>query len=316
MKLWSWLKRNVRALEALVAVVAIITAVVASWPYLQNATKRDLLLEVQRNESTIPFDLMKWSKDVAFALELLPKQLADEPLFLDRLRPLATSDTAKRLPFLNSSQGLALLTLTVKNQANHTVSGTRLYVTDLQGRLWDVYAWGSFLTEEEAKVFAQQVKSASGIGNSNLVLPELPPLPPQNLLIIYLLGSFTKSSQATITVPADNFAVVDLVTVQRSWLIDMYLNPRKIFFPAMLLLLFFIVLGYSTVRKTKQRIMYDAACHEALEGHYGAAMHLLEKAFEAGYSDREYVKCDPTLEPLRAREDFNKLIGDPPESTP
>jgi hypothetical protein len=183
MKLWSWLKRNVRALEALVAVVAIITAVVASWPYLQNATKRDLLLEVQRNESTIPFDLMKWSKDVAFALELLPKQLADEPLFLDRLRPLATSDTAKRLPFLNSSQGLALLTLTVKNQANHTVSGTRLYVTDLQGRLWDVYAWGSFLTEEEAKVFAQQVKSASGIGNSNLVLPELPPLPPQNLLI-------------------------------------------------------------------------------------------------------------------------------------
>lgn len=62
--------------------------------------------------------------------------------------------------------------------------------------------------------------------------------------------------------------------------------------------------------------MYDAARHEALEGNYGTAMHLLEKAFEAGYSDREHAKCDPDLEPLRAREDFKKLIGDPPESTP
>ena len=146
-----------------------------------------------------------------------------------------------------------MLTLTATNQAKHSVSGTRLHVTGLKGRLWNVYALGTFLTKEEAKVFAQQVKSASGVGNSNLVLPELPPLPPQNSLTIYLLGSFKEGSQATITVPADNFAVLDYVTLQRSWLIDMYMNPLKMIFPAILLLLLFICVRFFYTRTNQAK---------------------------------------------------------------
>jgi hypothetical protein len=315
--MWRWFARNVRSFQALAALAGIIAAVVTGLVYLQKATKPDLLFWAQWDNSTIPVDLIEWSKDVADGLKFLPKQLADEPLFLERLRPLAASDTAKRLPFLRSYQGLDRLALSVTNQAKHTVSGTRLQVTGLQGRLWDVYAWGTFLTEEEAKVFAQQVKSASGDGYSDLVLPELPPLPPKNSLTINLLGSFKNSeATATIKVPADNFEVLDYVKLKRSWLIDMYLNPREIIVPAIILLLFLIAFRHHILARIKQRIMYDAACHQVSEGHYSAAMHLLEKDFEEGYSDREHVKCDPNLEPLRTREDFKKLIGDPPESTP
>ena len=320
MKLWNWLSRNVASFQALgqgLAGLAVAgTAVVVIWGFWESSTP-DLLLWSQRNESTIPVDLIKWSKNVAEELQSLPKQSVNEPPILDRLRPLAASDIAKRLPHLYSRDGLERLTLVVKNQAKHTVTGTRLRVMGLLGRLWDVHALGTFLTEEEAKVFVQQIKSAFGDGNINLVLPELPPLPPQNSLTIELFGNFSPThTEATIKVPADNFAVLDYVEVQRSRLIDMYLNPREIFVPAILLLLLFICLGDIIWQRSKRKTMYNAARHVALEGHYSAAMHLLEKAFEAGYSNREHAKSDPDLEPLRAREDFKKLIGDPPESTP
>ena len=80
-KLWEWLGRNVHALEALGAVVVIIAAVVALWPYLQKAIKSDLLLEVQRNESTIPGDLIEWSNDVAEDLNFFQNSWPTSLLF-------------------------------------------------------------------------------------------------------------------------------------------------------------------------------------------------------------------------------------------
>jgi hypothetical protein len=88
MKLWKWLGRNVHSFQALGALAVFGTVVVGLWFYLQNATKRDLLLWAHRNESTIPVDLIEWSTNVEEELQLLPKKLADEPLVLDRLRAL------------------------------------------------------------------------------------------------------------------------------------------------------------------------------------------------------------------------------------
>src|SRR5580765_6794438 len=138
-KLWKWLARNVASFQALGALAVFGTAVVTIWFFWKSSTP-DLLLSVQRNVSTIPVDLSEWSKDVADVLRYLPEKSANEPHFLDDLRPLAASDTAKRLPFLVPELGLDRFKLVVTNQANHTVSGTRLRVTGQVGRLWDVRA--------------------------------------------------------------------------------------------------------------------------------------------------------------------------------
>ena len=39
-------------------------------------------------------------------------------------------------------------------------------------------------------------------------------------------------------------------------------------------------------------------------------MDLLQKAVKAGYKDAAHMKKDPDLDPLRAREDFKKLLAE------
>jgi tetratricopeptide (TPR) repeat protein len=56
--------------------------------------------------------------------------------------------------------------------------------------------------------------------------------------------------------------------------------------------------------------LYNLACEYSLTGDRAKAVEWLDKAVRAGYQDREWMKKDKDLDPIRGEEAYKKLLAD------
>jgi hypothetical protein len=59
---------------------------------------------------------------------------------------------------------------------------------------------------------------------------------------------------------------------------------------------------------TAQELVYNVACGFALAGQKEKALDWLERAVQAGFSERQLMETDSDLESLRGLERFQKLL--------
>jgi hypothetical protein len=207
----------------------------------------------------------------------------------------------------------------------------------IESPIWDLKLRGTFLTDQETNNFLEKIKSFQASQPENLVLPELPALPPRSRLQIEIYGDFGLTSgnpsfledivNADISVQGASYKIQRISEIEGSWIVDWYQNPYKAFPLLSFLILIIYGLAVSTpwlwkrvrikiiaqeapniIKRAIPIAIYNLACQAAIAQEADEAMILLKKAFEEGFSDKEYAKQDPNLNLLQQRDDFQKLV--------
>jgi hypothetical protein len=202
-KIWIWLANNRHSLTGL---AALITAVALLRPVLVPIFfPPDLIVRYSRDPSTVPDDLMKWAQKLGF--EILVKGTVPEGL--DSLK---NSDVIQKLENNLRGDGIDRFSITLTNTSANEIPHVRVSV-DGCASLWSSQIDGTYITADEAKSFASNSKLAD---SSRLVLPELPPLPPNSSTTIRLYGRFP--TYATLDIASTvRTQVVELVVIESNW---------------------------------------------------------------------------------------------------
>jgi hypothetical protein len=311
--LLGWISRNSGALEGLAAITVVVGALVAVPLYLSRALSADLIVTVQKFESTVPRDFAQWSIEAADVLRSEAGASRDTASPAARL---SSSPVAVRLRY-GVPPTIDRLSVTLANRSTRPIPGVRIRVTSLIGSLWGTGIAGTFLTDPEARAYIRQLDSLHS--SMEMALPELPPIPGGSALTLNLYGEFSSGATASVAVPSASTKVRRVVSVQDSWLVDLSENHWKLWFHlffALGLLALAAIGAYAfgaprVIRAATPAILYNAACTEAKKNRSDAAIHLLEAAFAAGYSDRHHARQDPDLDSLRERADFQGLLREP-----
>lgn len=238
-RIWEWLGNNWAPLTGMSVIIGMLAVSLPILSYLSKAFQTDLLVTVSRHESTMPPDLGNWDYDLAIAMDDWRHGAVPPPV-----EQLTQSPTAKKL--LHVWSEIALLESTITNQSDRTISGVRFRV-DTSSSLWGVFVAGTFLTDAERSDFQKRIDAS--LNPEDLVLPELPAIPPGGALTIRAyMRSLPYSSKPSIAVQNASVKIIEIVNVEDFWLVHWYRTGlfkgfAYAFIPVIMLLVLFTILS-------------------------------------------------------------------------
>ncbi|MCG8094134.1 MAG: hypothetical protein JAZ17_11005 [Candidatus Thiodiazotropha endolucinida] len=305
MNAWNWLRENSAALQSVAALAVIISASFAGWSYVNRSYSPELTVRLNIDESTIPEDLTNFTKEVVLFLEWDKDKLLgaeDNP----RIDSILNSSVIKRIQA--SPLTLDRAHIEVINNSEKIISGVRVRLDNIHS-FWGIEVEGTFLDNAEASKFRDSLKDVHT--NQSVILPELPPLPPNSSLSLSVFGSIG-ILKPFVTTDGQRYTMIEVVEVENGQIIEWYQKPwllltwLPIFVGALYI---FLVLGWAALRRrvienAKKNILYDTGCELAISGNADEAMVLLNEAVNSGYSNRQHALNDHDLESLRDRDDF------------
>ncbi len=243
---WDWFgmySNHLKGLAALFAILLPILVFVAK-PLWNWASGPTLIVTVQRNESTIPPDLLDWGKGLAFELPPVADGLQDQLARLREKRPdrsvrpsddflllgIDSSDErwattlkkyaespAREKIIGMSSEDFGSLILTLQNPSPAELKHIRINVGQVS-RIWGASVVGTFLTQEEAESISQKAKAR----NYQLALPEIESLPAGGTITLTLYGAGNPYSTVTAAVDGASVTTVNVLSVQDDWFLRIY----------------------------------------------------------------------------------------------
>jgi len=313
--IWNWITKNSDALQGAAAVIVTLSALVALPIWLGRFAGSDARVVVDSDPGTMPQDLSDWSDDAARVLDPDGFDLSKTGLKawrLDQMRSLMSSPTAQGLrdPRVNPRR-IGRLSLQVQNQSPTTISGVRIRLDEISN-VWDVSINGTFIEDKVAREFRDRIGPVHGL--QSLVLPELPPIPPESILNVLVYGDM-EFARPSISVQGATLTTENVVKMRDSWALRLYRDP----FPIYILLVFSLFILYPVIAGTwphvRRRIIkragpgiiYDLACAEAKLDNGDQALWLLQKAFQLGYTDTAHAEKDEDLTSIRGRQEFKDL---------
>lgn len=314
-EIWSWLERNSAQLQGLAAVAAILGAVAAIPYFLFKWVQADLVVSVTAEAATMPPSLEQWIEDASLELKMLPvtpEEEVDPYISLRQLQITGPLDPS-RVDHLWRATETSRIRIDVSNGTDQIISGARLRL-DRAFPLWGVNLIATFLTDEEIDRWQKDVSIE--LGGSSLVLPELPPLPPNSAVTVVAYGDVADATVSG-TVPGSAFRVVRTVRVQDKGLVSLAIRGYRLVLLFLLVILVLILPGIwggmrlekAVWKRAHKHITYDLACKEALEGRKESSLSLLKAAVSKGYENYYHMRTDPDLEILRDMDEFKKIVG-------
>jgi len=307
-RFWKWLAENSSQLQGLAAAVGILLALTAGPIFFLKWLQPNLMIKITPDSPAMPPPLVEWINDATRSLERLPDTNEGESDPFQSLRGLQVTgplDPIRRGRWRLAEPGR--LRVDVINQADRVIPGVRLRL-DRGYPVWGVTLNASFLTMEEISDWQKGLSATDS--DSSLVLPELPPIPPQSVITIMMYGD-VGSADVSATVPGASFKLVPTVPVEDKGLIWLILRPQWWFlllgFVFMVIFLALSVFGQIILRRSRRFVVYDLACAEAKAGRKESALALLQEAVRAGYNNFHHMRNDPDLETLRDLEAFKSL---------
>lgn len=307
-------------LQAVAAILVILGAFLTIPRLLQRAFRPDLVLRIDRDQSTLPPDVKAWAESAAIRLGVFAEEFGtttitpeEEELLrgVDTLLGLSKQETAQRLQ--NWTGDFEALRLQIRNQTNRTLAGVRVRV-DNANHLWSVELQGNFITNREIEVFLKNL--ARGEIRSGLVLPELPPLPAESVLDLILYLDTARFAEAHISAQHVSTDIEEVIRLEDSWLVTLYREPWLLLMLLSLMGLIIVPLvGVARAISRKRAIaralpdaIYNAACEAALAGRAPQAITLLETAFRVGYTNKAHARQDSDFVSLRELPEFQALV--------
>ncbi len=311
-RVWEWLGANSKALGGLAAVTVIITAVVTGTPYLVRQLGPDIVVRTNLDRMDLPAELAAWLREmsrVANLRDLSQIRALDEELAGSLSNPIIQN--------LYRNVPEDRLQLEIENQSDGVVSGLFLRLDGVYG-LFDVRVNGTFLREAQAEQLSTAI--TGGYRDKTLVLPELPPLPPESTLQVTLYGTLI-GNQPIVSSAIHSYEIKEIIEVEDNIFLFPYNNPYFFAYILAVLLLFsWLVLSQiSQFRRSRLRseiiqnetknILYDQACHAALDERADDALALLREAVSAGYANTKHALTDSDLVSLHDREEFKAIFA-------
>lgn len=312
----GWFSRYSRALQGAVALFILLGLLPTAWRWIARNFGSDLDVQVDWNPGTIPPGLSGWVGQVSGDLSILSEFETNPPknqpfiAGLDGLIELSHSPIQKLLLGSPIAPDDGLLNIRIHNNSNEAISNVRLRVADFFPS-WKVHLVGDFVTTTEAKGFYDKVETQSGA--SDVVLPDLPPLPPNGVMSVSLYGRGDFATVA-LSAPGRSYSVRNMTKIEDSTLVGIARHPFPAAWLATSILLFLAIplwlwMVQSAAAKRFPVGLYDAACEEAKAGNVDSAMFLLRKAFEMGYSNKTHARGDPDLSSVCELAEFKSLVG-------
>ncbi len=315
-RLWAWVSDNSAALQGLVALILVVSALLAMPSFVGKLFRPDVLLRYRAVETTIPRDLSEWLNQIHREVSWRPSlDLGEENA---DLAEILSNPVSKKLGDVGANVEKLVLELT--NQSDAAVSGAKLRVEGVL-QLWGADAKGTFLTTPESTNLLDAV--AKGYSNDSVILSSLPTLPPDASLEVVLYGTINKHSEPTLNIVGHTSDVRKIQSVEESWFIELYQSPWKLLIwipvPAYVAMILFFAylrrLRRISVKQALPTTLYNTGCKLAKQGRAEDAMVLLRQAVESGYTNRTHAKQDVDLESLRSRDDFRELFSEPKDET-
>jgi hypothetical protein len=202
-KLWNWLANNRHSLTGL---AALLTATALLRPVLVPIFfPPDLVVKYSRDPSTVPYDLLKSTQELA-----IENQFND--VAPRGPNSLTTSGIIQKFKGNFWAHGIDRFSITLLNTSGTEIPHVRVSVDGCSG-LWSSELDGTYITADEASSFASNSRLA---GSSRLVLPELPPLPPDSTTTIRMYGDFPAYAKLDVA-SAVRTQVVELVVIENTW---------------------------------------------------------------------------------------------------
>jgi len=317
-RFWKWLGENSNQLGALAALVAIVATVAVLPIWIGRKLSPEVEVVVRQQAAVMPEDLEAWTSSLAFELVTLPNPSEGEADRFERFRELAITgplslppETALRSDSVYSPE---LLEIEVSNHADRTIPGVRLRV-DNTALTWGVTLSAEFLTSAEIRTWEAQVSDESR--SDTLVLPELPPLPPESTVSIVGFGR-ARNARVSGTVPNASIGIIEIIEVEDRGLIAFVRQP-PLWFPLLLggTLALLTLLGGLFLRwfnhlvydRTRRDTTYNLACSEALAGRTDSSLALLREALDVGFSDDSLLRTDQDLDSIRDTTEFKVLYA-------
>lgn len=225
---FRWIRRNSRVLTLAVSVLSALAAgIVWLYPKVGAIFRSDLTLTVERLESTTPPDLVIWGRDAAIRIQRLHEDAAEdttgvlEPHGIDQLADAATAQRLQRW-----FGGVEVLRLDVRNNTSRTIDDVHLRLEGV-GPVWSLAASGTFLPQEQAADFVGKFRIPEGF-RSDVVFPELPPLPPRGELRLLLYALEAPRSEPQLTAPNTSVRIERIIRIRRGWIVGILEEPWRL----------------------------------------------------------------------------------------
>mgnify|MGYP001306961349 CR=1 FL=1 len=306
--IWNWLKQNSEQIRGLAAIVTIVALLIGVPFAFYKWLKPDLEITVRRDPPSISTDLRTWISDTKSALQLLPQATAGEPDPFERFRPMQSSGPLRNSRAVGVTEYEAVR-IELNNRSNGIISGVRIRLENAR-ITGGVEVSSNSLTTRELSEW--QMKLPTEATDTVLVLPELPPLPPQSTVRIIAYGGVAYTD-VSASVTGGSVQIIRLITVKDAFPISALMRPYWV--PAGVLVLLVVVLwAYLLIesrilKRARRTIPYDLACEEAKAGRNTNALALLRAAIACGYNDFDHLRQDDDLVGLRKMEAFKKLVS-------
>lgn len=202
---WRWLEKNSAQLQGLAAVAGILGALAAIPYFASKWFAPDLTVVITRDEVTIPPAFKDWLHGIVSELRALPnveEGVQDSYLSLRKLQVTGPLEPVRYETF--RWDRLDRMRVDVTNQTNRVIPGIRLRF-DHAWPVWGVDMSATFSTAKEiARWKANVLPESSG---STLVLPELPPLPPNGSVSLVAYGNVA-DADVSVAAPGSSFDLI------------------------------------------------------------------------------------------------------------
>jgi hypothetical protein len=312
-RLSDWFSKNSAALQGVAALTLILAASIPVLRWIVRSYRADVTVQLDWSGSAIPPDLSEWTREIGTPLQEVAdsesKSGAQPPIWaMTRLIELAKSRTGELLSKQKLSDRSGCLNIVIQNNSDEVVSNLRVRVSRFHS-FWRAFIAGQFLTKKETDDFNS--KGGEENNYSDVVLPELPPLPANGVVTVSVYGD-GEFSDVDVSASGHSTRVSKTVRIQDSWFTSVLRNPVPYG-----LILFWLVVTlapfYWAKLKRKAAIsalpdmLYNLACDEAKAGRPTLAMNFLRKAFQIGYSNKAWARNDDDLTSLRDLEEFKEL---------
>jgi hypothetical protein len=313
MRFWAWLDRNSSQLKALAALTIVLGGLAGAPLLLYKWLQPDIIITVANQSSTMPPALKKWTEEASSIIRDLrePDEGQKDPYrsfrHLQNTGPLKREREKERWATMQTAK----MRIDLVNQTNRVIPGVRLRL-DGAYPVWGVFLEAAFLTDKEIVTWHQSASFEDR--GPTIVLPELPPIPPNSAMNIIAYG-YLDNAKVFATVSGASYKIIATITIEDKWPASWIIRPYLFWFPLVMVigLIIIIVIAFLekskqlTLRAAKKFIPYNLACKEALSGRKESAIVLLEEAIAAGYDDFQHMRVDPDLESLREMEEFKVL---------
>lgn len=307
---WRWLERNSAQLQGLAAVAGILGALAAIPYFASKWFAPDLTVVVTSDEATTPPALKDWIHDIALDLKSLPEAEKDQEDPYSSLRKWQVTGPLEPVRFETYRwDNMGRIRVDVTNQTDRVLPGIRLRFDDAWP-VWGVEMAATFSTAEEIARWKKNLsREPSG---PTLVLPELPPLPPNGSVSLVAYGDVTRAD-ISVAAPGSSFKLVKTVKVQDKFPISAILRPYwlPLAFSVILIFILGMLSGFErwVWRRARRNITYGLACGEAKAGRKESALRLLEASVAAGYRNFNHMRADEDLASLRGLDKFRNICG-------